>query len=237
MERNGIHELSAAYALHALAEEERSAFEDHLAHCPECRRDVAAFQETAAAMAYDVDAPAPPPALRDRILVEARSERPNVVSLQARRRWALPVAGGLAAAAAIAALALGIWAFSLSSSLADEREALDRSEQAVSVLAQEGSSRIPLEGANGFLVVNEDGEGSLVVFGLESAPTDKTYEAWVIEGDEPTPAGLFRGGEPQTVVELTAPVPEGALVAVTLERSGGVQQPQSEPVFAASQTT
>jgi anti-sigma-K factor RskA len=234
MERQGIHELSAAYALHALDFDEERSFEDHLAHCDECREHVAVFQEATAAMAYDAGAPAPPAALRERILVRARSERPKVVPLPPRRRWAVPATAGLAAAAACAAIALGIWSLSLSSSLADERAALDESEQAVAALAQADARRIPLSGANGTLVVNRSGEGWLVLSGLEAVPDDKTYEAWVIEDGQAAAAGLFRGGGPLTVVKLTRAVPHGAAVAVTIERAGGVVQPKEDPVFTTA---
>jgi anti-sigma-K factor RskA len=230
MERNGIHELSAAYALHALDPEEQSAFEQHLARCEECQRMVADFQETAAVLAFDVEGPAPPPALRERILDRARTERPKVVALHERRRWVLPATASLAAAAAAAAIGLGVWAYSLS-------EDLDQSEQVVAALSQEGADRIPLEGANGTLVVNPDGQASLVVFGLDAAPEEETYEAWVIDDGAPVPAGLFRGGGDNTVFELTEPVPENAVVAVTVEPAGGSDEPTSDPLFTASQGT
>jgi anti-sigma-K factor RskA len=235
MERQGIHELSAAYALHALDSEEERAFEEHLAHCDECREHVAAFQETAAAMAYDGGGAAPPAALRERILADARSERPKVVQLR-ERRWAFPAAAGVAAAAACAAVALGIWSLSLSSSLSDERAALDRAEQTVSVLAQTDAQRIPLSGAEGMLVVNREGEAWLVVSGLEAAPSDRTYEAWVIDNGDALPAGLFQGGGSRTVVKLSRQVPEGSAVAVTLERAGGVDEPTAEPLFTSAQS-
>lgn len=233
MERQGIHELSAAYALHALDADEERVFEEHLAHCGECRDRVAAFEDTTAAMAYDVDGPAPPAALGERILARARSERANVVPLRGRR-WALPATAGLAAAAACAVVALGIWAFSLSARLADERAAADRAEDAVSALAQADARRIPLSGADGTLVVGRTGEAWLVVFGLDEAPTDMTYEAWVIEDGDPVPAGLFAGGEERTVLRLSREVPAGAAVAVTLERAGGVPAPTGEPLFATA---
>jgi anti-sigma-K factor RskA len=234
MERHGIHELSAAYALDALDDEERDAYEDHLATCADCRRDVAAFQETAAAMAYEVESPEPSPALRERVLEGARSERPNVVPLRERRRWAFPAAVGIAAAAACAALALGLWGASLASDLSNERAALDESRQVVSVLQEPDATRVPLSGADGLLVVDPSGEGWLVVSGLEPAPADRTYEAWVIDDDDPVPAGLFEGGGRNTVVKLSEDVPEGAVVAVTVERAGGVEQPTSEPIITAS---
>lgn len=116
-----LHGEPAPYALHALDEEDERAFELHLAQCELCRIEVAALQQTAAALAYGAETPRPPPALRERILARARSSRPRVVPL--RRRLALPTAAGIAAAAACAAIGLGIWASSLSGSLSSERAA------------------------------------------------------------------------------------------------------------------
>ena len=236
MERAEIHELSAAYALDALDGEEREEFARHLARCAECREAVAAFQDVAAELAYEADAPAPSPALRDRILAQARTDGAKVVALP-RRRWALPVAATAAVAAGVAALALSFWAADLSQQLDDQRAAAHLSEEAVAVLADPDTRRVPLEGAEGVLVVDdESARGWLVVRGLEQAPAAQTYEAWVIEDGEARPAGLFGGGGVSTVVELTRPVPEDAIVAVTVERSGGVQQPTQDPLFVSEET-
>ncbi len=236
MERAEIHELSAAYALDALDPAERDAYEEHLARCAECREAVAAFQDVAADLAYEADAPPPPPALRDRILAEARTDGSNVVALP-RRRWLVPVTGAAAVAAGIAALALSFWAADLSQQLDEERASLHLSEEAVAMLADPDARRIPLDGAEGMLVVDEEsGEGWLVLRGLESAPAEKTYEAWVIEDGEAVPAGLFAGGGVSTVVSLAAPVSKGAVVAVTLEAAGGVEQPTQDPLFASEES-
>jgi anti-sigma-K factor RskA len=90
---------------------------------------------------------------------------------------------------------------------------------------------IALSGVQGSLAVDADGRATLIVADLEPAPIDKTYEAWVIEDGKATAAGLFKGGGDPTAVRLTRPVQDGALVAVTLERAGGVAQPQSDPLF------
>jgi anti-sigma-K factor RskA len=219
MERQGIHELSAAYALHALDGEEERAYEDHLAHCVECREEVASFQEVSGAMAHGVEAPPPPPALKQRILDRARGERTTVVPL--RRRWIFPAAAATAVAASVAAVGLGIWAATLSSRLEDERAANARAAQIVQ-----------LAGARGSLVVTPSGEATLLVKGLRPAPEGKTYEVWVIQGDMPRRAGIFAGGE-RTAFVLTRPVPRGAVVAVTLEVAGGVDQPTGTPLFTA----
>jgi anti-sigma-K factor RskA len=213
MEGREIHELSAAYALDALDADEHRVFEEHLARCARCREDVASFQETTAALAYDVEAPAPPPALRQRILQRARSERPTVVPL--RRRWVVPTTAGLAAAAAAAAIALGIWAASLSSELDRRAEVF------------------PVSDGRGSLVVAPGGEATLLLSGLGPAPSGKTYEIWVIKDDRPLRAGLFDEAETRTAVAVMRPVSEGDVVAVTLEAAGGVDAPTGRPLVMA----
>jgi anti-sigma factor RsiW len=225
------HELTAAYALDALGEADAAEYEAHLRHCERCREELASFQETATALAYAAPPAEPPLALRERILEQARSERPNVATL--RPRWSVRAASAAAAVAAAVAVGVGIWAAGLSSSLADERAAGDRLEEATQVLAQPGADHIPVEGADGTLVVAPTGKAALVLSGLEPAPDGKTYEAWVIEGRTPRPAGIFEVPGGSIVFQLERSVPAGAIVAVTLEPEGGVEEPTGRALFMA----
>jgi anti-sigma factor RsiW len=230
MAEDTLHELTGAYALDALDEDAASEYEAHLRDCARCREELAELQGAAASLAYAIGAPSPPAALRDRILEQARAERPNVVPMRPRRRW-LPVAA--AAAAAALALGLGIRAVSLSSSLSDERSANAEQSRALALLAQPGTERVALQGADGVLVLGSNGHAALVVSDMDAAPAGKTYEAWVMVGDQATPAGLFDAGDPDTVVGLTRPVPEGGFVGVTVEDEGGASKPTSDPIVTA----
>jgi anti-sigma-K factor RskA len=227
---NDPHSLAAAYALHALDESEEREFEQHLAGCDRCRQELVGLREAAAALAYAPEGPTPPPGLRQRILEQARAERPNVVPLKPRRTrtWAIPAAA--AAVAACAAIGLGIWAATLSSRLDHERSARRAESKALALLAESGAQRVPLVGAKGALLVGADRRGALVVSRLKPAPSTKTYEAWVATSGRTTPAGLFRGGQ-NTIVLLEKRVPPGSSVAVTVERKGGVRQPTSRPIL------
>ena len=235
MEPKGIHELTAAYALNALDPAEEAEYEEHLRHCPQCREELTGFQETTAALAYAVEGPAPPAGLRDRIVDAALAERPNVVPM---RRRALPIALGAAAAvAAGVAIALGVWASSLSSSLDKERAARAQESDVVSLISDPESVHLPVTGADGTLVVSPTDEAALVLRDLERAPEGKTYEVWVIEGgDTPQPAGVFEGGGDMSVVKVGRPVPDGAVVAVTVEQDGGADQPTTDPFVVAERT-
>lgn len=197
------HELTAAYALDALAPDEAERYERHLSQCEECREQLAELNEAAAALAFAAVAPAPPTRLRAAILETAAAERSNVVPLL-RRRW---VARGLAiAAAAAACVVVGL------------AVALTRSSHTNYVS----------------MALSRDASGSVTVqFSGPVAAHGKTYEAWVIpNGKAPKPAGLFSGGT-TTIIRLKGTVPNDAVVAVTIERAGGVPAPTTTPILSA----
>jgi len=230
---SGIHELAAGYALDALDQEERSAFEEHLEECERCREELASFWEVTGALAVAATGPEPRPELRELILERARAERQNVVPLPARRRPTVAAVGALAALAAAVAIGLGIWAVSLSNELDETRTALEQQEGASAVLADPSARTVALTGAEGQLVVARNGRAVLVLDGFSLAPKGKTYQAWVIEGGAPVSAGLFPGAPTTTAILLELAVPEGAVVGVTLERAGGAEAPTMDPLVAS----
>jgi anti-sigma-K factor RskA len=223
MEADALHDLTAAYALDALDAEDAREYEAHLARCERCREELASLSDAAGALAYATEAPAPPPALRARILQQAERERPNVLPL--RPRWALPVAAA-AAVAACAAITFGLWASSLSNKLDRRDEALARQQRVAQILARPDSRKISF--SHGTLVVTSTGEGALVLNKLEQPGSGHTYEAWVADGGAPQPAGLFQGGD-VVAVPLERPVAAGAAVMVTKEKSGGTKAPSQAP--------
>jgi anti-sigma-K factor RskA len=202
-----LHELVAAYALDALDEDDRSAYEAHLAACAQCRADLAELTGTVGALGLAADPANPSEELRGRILAAARDEGPsNVVSIRSSRRRF--VVAGIAAAAAAAGLAIGLYA------------------------AFSGGSPNP---SLALSAATAQGLTQVTASGFDAAPAGKTYELWVIEGKTPRPAGFFTGGEKQ-VVALTRPAPVGSTVAVTLERAGGANSP-TPPVLAPTPVT
>lgn len=219
-----LHELTAAYALDALDPGEHERYEAHLASCEPCQAELAEFWQVTGALAHAAAGPAPPPALRERILEQARSERSNVVPL--RPRFVLPVLSAAAAVAAVAALALGLWSVSLSRDL-------DRAERVNAVLGDPNARTSQTAEGEASLVVTPAGEAALVVRRLAPAPAGKDYEIWVFEGATPRRAGLF---EEPGVALLTRRVRRGQQVAVTLERDGGVDAPTGTPLFSTSAT-
>jgi anti-sigma-K factor RskA len=230
VERDDIHELTAPYALDALDPQEEREFEEHLRSCEDCRNEVALLRGTAASLAHHAPSAAPPPELRARILDTARAERGNVVPL--RPRWAAPVAA-VAAVAACAAVVLGVWAATLNHTLNDREAALRSQQRALAVAASPDARSIPLSGGHGTLVVTKDGRAALLLDRLPEPGAGKVFEAWVVTGGSAAPAGVF-AGKGSTAVALERDVPDGASVAVTIERSGGAPQPTTAPILRSA---
>jgi anti-sigma factor RsiW len=211
------HADLALYAMDALDVDDERVFEEHLASCEACREELASLREATAALAYGAVGPAPPPELKQRILADAKAERPNVLSLPRRRSWTAPLAAAAALAAAVA-IGVGVWAAT--------RPAAN--DSFTSVLAKPGAKLVPM-GDRGTLAVAPDGTAAIALT-VPRAPAGKTYEAWVIRDGAAKRAGLFSG---TTVLRIERPVKPGSVVAVTIERSGGVERPTSKPVAAS----
>ena len=86
-----VHHLAAAYALDALDDRERSAFEAHYGACEVCRTDVQEFRHTLTQVSDSLVSP-PPPSLKDKVMAEVAATRQlsplvaPVVALDERRR-------------------------------------------------------------------------------------------------------------------------------------------------------
>lgn len=217
-----IHELTAGYALDALDPADRDLYEQHLAGCQRCREELQSFWQVSDALAHAAGGPAPPASLRERILEQARSERPNVVPL--RRRSLTPVLASAAAVAAVALVALGVWASSVSSNL-------DDAERRLAVLGDPNARTYESADGEANLIVTPTGAAALVVRSLTPAPEGKDYEIWVWANGVPQPAGLF---EEAGIALLSRPVEAGQKVAVTLEPDGGVDAPTGDALFTTN---
>jgi anti-sigma-K factor RskA len=235
-----IHALSGAYAVDALDDLERAAFERHLAECSECRAEVDSLREAAARLP-ETTAADPPAALRDRLLAEVATVRPlpPVTGLPAtvagptraprsRRRLLAPLA---AAAAVVAALGAGavVWhPWSDGTSQAPALSAADRvrsAPDAVTVTRKVagGEATVVASKSLGKLVVSTEG--------LPSLPDGKVYEMWLNEPDQgmvPVAGGLMTAAD--ATVVLDGDLSDAVGAGITVEPAGGSKVPTSEPV-------
>lgn len=222
-----MHDLVGAFVLDALDDEERAAFEVHLAGCDRCRAEAASLAEAASFLGEGV-ATEPPTELRARVL-DAVAGQPQdgadaaVVDLASRRRagarW-LP-----AAAAIVVGLGIGVGAL-----LATGGQDVD------AVAAAPDAQRLELDGGPGQLeVIWSPSEDRVAVIGegLDDAGDGLVYALWFVleDGSSVAPAGLFEpeDGSIETVLDVDDIEADGW--GVTIEPDGGSPQPTGDILY------
>lgn len=236
MEQAEVHTLIGAYALDALDDDERAAFEAHLAECEPCREEVSGLRRTALRLADAVALP-PSPRVRERVLADVRvtPQARDVVALAPRREAA--GSGGsrlwLAAAAVLAFVAAGTGGLAWTQYRAAET-ARTQAAQISQVVSDPGARLTQQRVAGG-------GTATLVVAGsravlagadLPALASDETYQLWIVRPGGITSAGLAPegssdGGRWSRFVEG---VRSGDVVAVSVEPAGGSEQPTTTPL-------
>lgn len=256
VDRDTIHTLSGAYAVDALDHEERQAFEHHLAVCEDCRHEVRSLRAAASTLSAP-EAVAPPPELRDALLAAVRSTRQlppltgrtdapadaptrdadgedgeTVVPLRRRFPGGVPhlarrYSVGLAAAAAMIALAVGVgvtapWQDPAPTAVAAEVLSAGDAES-VSQSFPDGSSAVLTRSRS-------QGAAVLETTDMPDPESDSVFQLWVLDGDgPPVPAGLMTDGGSRTVM-VEGDARDATAVAITAEPAGGSPAPTSEPI-------
>ncbi|WP_030745790.1 anti-sigma factor [Streptomyces sp. NRRL S-31] len=236
------HGLTGAYALHALDDDERAAFEHHLAGCPACARESAEFTATAARLAAAAAVTARP-AMRERVLhrvTEVRQVHAGAVPARRVRmpspRWRTPARWTVAACVAAAAVFGGtaVWQYERAR---DARQQTARAERSVAELAgvlaapdaRSRSTRVA--GGAGTLVVSPGRDRAVFVASrLAAPPAGKVYQLWFADGTVMRPAGLLDPGRGSQAVLMTGAVGGASGVGVTVEPAGGSRRPTSAPL-------
>ncbi|MFJ6725032.1 anti-sigma factor domain-containing protein [Streptomyces sp. NPDC091281] len=244
------HLPAGAYVLDALPPAEAAAFENHLAGCDACRREVDALLEitatlggaartvpvTGAARARTLDAVArtrQDPVARDRAVPAARGPR-----TRRGRAVDLALAASLAAAAGLGGVA--VWQHTQAD---DARERAERSEQRArtsgaaltDVLtapdAVVHAQRLDDGTAAAVVVSRSEGRAVFTADGLPALPSDKVYELWyAADSGDLRPAGLLPGDARPASRLLKGSPTEAVAVGITVEPAGGSEQPTSEPL-------
>ncbi|WP_305785708.1 anti-sigma factor [Symbioplanes lichenis] len=234
-----IHSLVGAYALDALDDLERAAFERHLRDCSDCRSDADEFRKTASRLA-DGAWSVPPPRLRDSVLAQISNTRqlapssPDPVParigrIDQPRRVRLITA----AAAVVAAMAAGTAVYAVQ----DRRV---RQEQSIAEAAQDSEARIrailaapdltlreqPLtSGGRVTVAVSRLRNAGVIMLAADDAPArGRIYQLWTIRSETPTSAKALTEGE-STAVQIVEGLPGASAVGVTVEPAPGSTTP------------
>lgn len=225
-----VDELLALYALGGLETDEAQRVEAHLARCEACRAEAGRQQQLVLAVAAAVPPQAPDPRAKERLLARVGAAATDVARPQAN--WlALPrwVLAGLSLALAL----LAGWNVFLTQEINSLQRQVRGSTGAVALISSPDTAAITLEGrgtmpaASGQAYVDFDSQDVvLVVRHLEPLPAGKTYQAWVVSDEGPKSAGFVDvTGNGWGMRWLDVPFVSGGWVCVSVEPSGGSQQP------------
>jgi predicted anti-sigma-YlaC factor YlaD len=229
-----IHALVGAYALDAVDDLERVAFDRHLRDCEACRAEVAELQETVARLA-DGTWSVPPPTLRESVLAEIATTR-QVAPLapgRPRRSASLRLRLTAAAAAVVAAATAGTAVFVVQDSRV-------RHERAIAEAARSGDSRVRAILASADLVVRQEplttggqvtvassrlqNAGVILLAASSSPPSGRVFELWTVQGSAATGVGTLDPGQ-TNIVQVVEGLPGSSQVGVTIEHTGGSVKP------------
>jgi anti-sigma-K factor RskA len=243
------HTLTGAYTVNALSDNERAAFETHLARCESCATEVAELAATATRLGAAVDFP-PPPHLRARVLAaaaETRQHSPHTARIPrgggpgrstgpARtgtpgRTGRLVRAGALLAAACLVAVAF----VTVQNTRSDQNQLAQLSSQysrfsdllstpdarLVSASGPNGSTgtAVVSAGRNELLFVSKD---------MPTPPSDRVYQLWLIGAGGPHSAGLLT---PPSAPLMATGLSDAEKVAITVEPQGGSESPTTDPLM------
>ncbi|MEU5701108.1 anti-sigma factor [Streptomyces aurantiacus] len=244
-----LHRMTGAYALHALSDEERDAFERHLSDCAPCAQETAELGATAARLGLAVSV-APRREMREQVLrriasvrqaspsePEPESESEPVRSGRARLRARLLSRWALAACVAAAA-ALGgttVWQHQRAEdALGQARRAEQGTERIAAVLAApDARTRVArlAGGAAGTVVVSRERDQAVfLAAGMTHPPAGKVYQLWFDDDGTMRSAGLLDPGRSDQAVLLRGAVDGASGMGVTVEPAGGSEQPTTSPL-------
>ncbi|WP_433302848.1 anti-sigma factor [Actinoplanes sp. CA-030573] len=237
-----IHSLIGAYALDAVDDVERAAFDRHLRECEECRTEVDELREASARLAAGAWS-VPPPRLRANVMAAVRTTRqlaPETRPARAARpamrwrRWA---------AAAAAVVAVG----GVTYAVQDQRV---RREHAAAEAARADEAQVRAVLAAPDLVVRDQvvtGGGrvtvavsrlrnaGVIMLAADSVPGGRVYQLWTVRGGAAHSEGALDTGQ-TAAVRIVEGIDQASGVGVTLEPPGGSATP-TLPMVAALKIT
>jgi anti-sigma-K factor RskA len=220
-----------AYLLGALDPDEAARFEEHLAGCDECRRDVAELKVAADALPVSVPIVSPPAALKDRIMSVVEQEAELLAAAgrgadePARERRGGRLLAWLSRPAVALACALALLAGGgLAGAL------LSGGDGARTVVA---TTEAP--GADVRLEIRDEGS-TLIAENMPAPPSGRIYQVWLKRpGRDPEPTSVLwstrRDGSAAVAVPGSLDGVEAVLV--THEPPGGSEEPSTAPVISA----
>lgn len=223
-----IHSLVGAYALDAVDDLERAAFDRHLRECETCRTEVDELREAAARLA-DGAWSVPPPSLRAGVMTAVRATRqltPEKPGRPAGLRWRRLTA----AAAAVVAVAGATYAVQ-DQRVRHERdraEAAQAAEARVESILSAPDLAVREQGVDGggrvTVAVSRLRNAGVIMLAASGSPAGRVYQLWTVRSGQPHSEGALDLGQ-TTAVRVVAGIDQASDVGVTVEPPGGSRTP------------
>jgi anti-sigma-K factor RskA len=237
---DSLRELAPDYALGLLDDPTRRDFEAHVETCAECAAEVRALAQVAEGIGRSVPQLRPPAALRDRVRAIATESGAPEGGYVVRGRRGIP--RWLAAAAALAIIALGVYAASLQRRVNVLEAELRGIRGASDVLIAVDVTHVDLAGqpvapgARGRAYWSPSTGVAFIASDLPQPPEGKVYQLWLVLPEGPVSGGLLTvldsgRGSVATPLRVNA---RPVAVAVTIEPAGGVPAPTGDRVLIGS---
>lgn len=261
LSHNQIQELIDLYALGALEPDEIELVEDYLAQSSDARAALEQSRQVVAALAWTPEQHDPPAGSYERFMqrmgvadapVPVAVPRP-VQSIATpvptfgarlramfapRNRWAT----SFAAMMLLVALGFGGWSLSMQRQVATLNADVAHYRTITTLLSDPGTRLVALKSESGpaqtartqLLVNTERDQGYLVASGLSALPTNQTYQLWMIADGKPISMGVFgtdAQGKAEVLMQDLPPAGAQNVFGITIEPSGGSQQPTSTPIL------
>ncbi|HEU4350100.1 MAG TPA: anti-sigma factor [Actinoplanes sp.] len=243
-----IHALVGAYALNAVDDLERAAFDRHVADCASCRAELAELRETASRLA-DSTWSVPPPGMRTEVMAAIGRTRqlpptpaPSAVAeppVVRRRRWLVAAAAAVLLAGGTGVAVYGVQEQRINeqrelAAAAEQREARTRAILAAPDLVVRTA---PMVGGGKVTVASSRlHNAGVVLLGADAPPPNgEVFQLWTIRGGTATSAGVLAVGQ-TSAVRIVDGLPGSDEVGVTAEPPNGSAQPTA-PLVSAVQLT
>lgn len=232
-----LHTLTGAYAIDALDQEERAAFEAHLEECESCAEEVTGLQATGAALGM-AEVLTPSESFGRRLMAQVRATRQQPPLAGSQTGQVLPMlrrARTTSRALLAVAAALAVVAGSLGAVAVQAQRRADTMQQAASdvasVLAASDALTVAAQGQQGSSAraIMSRSKGSVVFVGqsLPDVGSGHVLQLWVLGEGNPRSVGVLRADAP-IVAHRVKP---GLRLGVTVEPAGGSKQPSGSTVM------
>jgi anti-sigma-K factor RskA len=227
-----IEELSGAYVLDAVTDEERQVVDAHLPTCQKCSQLIAELRSVVDLLPFAVPQVEPSPGLKDRVLRAIADEKaitipstqltpailqpPRTAQIQPIRRRSTQQRWGTQLIAAAAILF-----FLISGGLVAWNVSL---QHQLSTISANAPITYPVKSALGNASVTgqvtyypQQHVTVVVVYGLTQTQGTQVYQGWLLQGKQPTSIGLLNVQNGVATIEYHGDIQQYTAAAVSLE--------------------